>query len=84
MGLVQGRQRMNTIRAAVDLDIDVEVIGIGRETFHKLSTETNLTKDEIAVIMHQRLAANLQEFMPDLHRRPRQGDALSELSDDDD
>jgi ABC-type lipoprotein export system ATPase subunit/CRP-like cAMP-binding protein len=84
MGLVQGRQRMNTIRAAVDLDIDAEVIGIGRETFHKLSTETKLTKDEIAVIMHQRLAASLQEFMPDLQRRPRRADMLSGLFGDDD
>jgi hypothetical protein len=75
---------MNTIRAAVDLDSEVEVIGIGRETFHKLSTETNLTKDEIAVIMHQRLAASLQEFMPDLQRRPRRADMLSGLFGDDD
>lgn len=60
MGLVRGGQRRNTVRAAVDLDIDVEVIAIGRETFHRLSTENNLIKDEIAVIIHQRLVESVK------------------------
>ncbi len=84
MDLIKGRQWKNTVRIAVDLDTDVEVIVIERETFHRMSTEANLIKDETPVITHQRLVDSLKEFMPDIYRIPHQGDALFKLVDDDD
>jgi CRP-like cAMP-binding protein len=81
-GLLRGGKRSHTVRAAQANEGDVEVAAIGREAFEKLMIESKLTKDEIAHVLRQRLADKLQEFLPDMRRRPRRSDVLAKLQFD--
>ncbi len=55
MGLLHGGKRFNTVQAAA-IGGSVQVIALNRRAFQKLVNESNLTKDEIAQVMQQRLA----------------------------
>jgi CRP-like cAMP-binding protein len=55
LGLLRGGKRFNTVRAAAT-STPVQVIALNRRAFQKLVNESNLTKDEIAQVMKQRLA----------------------------
>ena len=81
-GLLRGGKRSHTVRASQVNEGDVEVAAMGRETFEKLMTESKLTKDEIVHVMRRRLADKLQDFLPDMHRRPRRSDVLAKLQFD--
>jgi CRP-like cAMP-binding protein len=55
IGLLHAGRRMATVRAAVDEDTVVEVVAISRDLFSALLTESNMTRNEIVLIMRQRL-----------------------------
>jgi putative ABC transport system ATP-binding protein len=55
IGLLHGGRRAATVRAAVDEDTVVEVVAINRDLFIALLTESNMTRNEIILIMRQRL-----------------------------
>lgn len=52
-GLLQGGQRRRTVRAAPDIDSQVEVIALNRETFVKLVIENKMIGDEVASTMRR-------------------------------
>jgi cytochrome P450/CRP-like cAMP-binding protein len=54
-GLLQGRPRNATVRAAADGE--VEVMALGREEFHRLMTDSQETNAGVALVMCQRLVA---------------------------
>ena len=56
IGLLRDSRRNATVRAAIDSEMDVQVVAIHRDLFHRLMVESNMTKTEIAFIMRQRLA----------------------------
>ena len=63
IGLLQGVPRTASIRA----DSTVETIVLDKETFIRLVTQTDLTSDEIAAVMQQRMVATtLAAILPNL------------------
>ncbi|MFN2271512.1 MAG: cyclic nucleotide-binding domain-containing protein [Anaerolineae bacterium] len=55
IGLLHAGRRTATVRAAADEDTVVEVVAISRDLFSALLTESNMTRNEIVLIMRQRL-----------------------------
>jgi ABC-type lipoprotein export system ATPase subunit/CRP-like cAMP-binding protein len=55
IGLLHAGRRTATVRAAGDEDTIVEVVAISRDLFTALLTESNMTRNEIILIMRQRL-----------------------------
>ena len=55
IGLLYGGRRTATVRAAADEDTVVQVVAISRDLFNALLTESNMTRNEILLIMRQRL-----------------------------
>jgi len=58
IGILRGRRRTATVRAAVDSETGVEVMAIDGDDFIKLVAESNMPLPEIVLIMRQRLAAD--------------------------
>jgi len=58
IGLLRGGRHTATVRAAVDGEAGVEVVTIGRDLFQELMVESRMTKQEIALIMSQRLGVD--------------------------
>ncbi len=55
IGLLRGGRRIATARAAVGRETGVEVMAIHRDLFNELMLESHMTRNEIALIMHERL-----------------------------
>jgi ABC-type lipoprotein export system ATPase subunit/CRP-like cAMP-binding protein len=55
MGLLRGGRRNATVRAALDSEEGAEVVAIDRDVFYSLLVDSKMTKNEIILIMRQRL-----------------------------
>jgi CRP-like cAMP-binding protein len=81
IGLLRNSRRTATVRAAPDLDSETEVMALDRAAFSRLINDSQMTKDEIAMVMRQRMLSTYETFLPNLRREARE--MLLDDKDDD-